>query len=85
MPLPEKAYDYLEYAILALKTNGGRVHYYDFEHTKKKKDLLQRVESKVLKKIQPFCKKVHIEFSRCVRSIGPRWYQVVLDIDVQKE
>lgn len=85
MPLPEKAYDYLEYAILALKTDGGRVHYYDFEYAKKKKDLLQRVESKALKKIQPFCKKVHVEFSRFVRSIGPRWYQVVLDIDVQKE
>ena len=85
MPLPEKAYDYLEYAILALKTNGGRVHYYDFEYAKKKKDLLQRVESKVLNKIQPFCKKAHIEFSRFVRSIGPRWYQVVLDIDIQKE
>ena len=85
IPLPEKAYDYLEYAISALKSQGGRIHYYDFHYAKKKKYLLQRVGSKVLKKIQPFCKEVHIECGRFVRSVGPRWYQIVLDIDVHKE
>jgi tRNA (guanine37-N1)-methyltransferase len=35
MPLPEKAFSYLLYAVSALKTSGGWVHYYDFEHAGK--------------------------------------------------
>lgn len=33
MPLPEKAYEYLPYALLSLKKAGGWIHYYDFEHS----------------------------------------------------
>ena len=32
MPLPEKALEYLPYALLALKKKGGWIHYYDFQH-----------------------------------------------------
>ena len=34
MPLPKKAYEYLDYAFLALKPRGGYIHYYDFEYAK---------------------------------------------------
>jgi len=32
MPLPEKALEYLPYAVSALKKPGGWIHYYDFQH-----------------------------------------------------
>ena len=32
MPLPEKALEYLPYALSALKPSGGMIHYYDFQH-----------------------------------------------------
>ena len=32
MPLPEKALEYLPYAVSALKKDGGWIHYYDFQH-----------------------------------------------------
>ena len=32
MPLPEKALEYLPYAVSALKKRGGWIHYYDFQH-----------------------------------------------------
>ena len=35
MPLPEKALEYLPYALSALRESGGWIHYYDFEHSKK--------------------------------------------------
>jgi tRNA (guanine37-N1)-methyltransferase len=83
MPLPEKAYDYLDYAILALKSKGGHIHYYDFGYTKKKADLIKKIKTKISEKMLVLCKDFHVEFSRIVRSIGPRWYQIVLDLHVR--
>ncbi|MBT8171885.1 class I SAM-dependent methyltransferase family protein [Candidatus Bathyarchaeota archaeon] len=83
MPLPEKAYEYLEYALLALKSKGGWLHYYDFEFAKKNENPVQKTEIKVLKKIRSSCKKVHVEYGRIVRPVGPRWYQIVLDINIK--
>ena len=44
MPLPEKAYEYLDYALLALKSTGGWIHYYDFEHASKKENPVEKVD-----------------------------------------
>ena len=82
MPLPERAYNYLDSALLALKSEGGWIHYYDFVHSKKKEDPLKKIETKVSEKMKVLCKDFHVEFGRIVRSIGPRWYQIVLDIQV---
>ncbi len=38
MPLPEKALEYLPYAVLSLKKSGGWIHYYDFQHAVGKED-----------------------------------------------
>jgi len=83
MPLPERAYEYLDYALLALKPAGGWIHYYDFEHAKKNQDPIQKVEKKVSEKMRLFSIDFQVTFGRIVRPIGPRWYQVVLDIHVQ--
>lgn len=80
MPLPEKAYEYLDYALMALKPCGGVIHYYDFEHAGKNEDPIKKVIDKVSRKLLNLGAIFNILSSRIVRTVGPRWYQVVLDI-----
>jgi len=84
MPLPEKAYEYLDCAVLALKPMGGFVHYYDFEHATKDENPVEKVKTKLLEKLQKLNVDFVMPFSRVVRTTGPRWYQVVIDIKVKK-
>ena len=79
MPLPEKAYEYLDYALLALKPTGGWIHYYDFEHAKKPEDSIEKIKTKVSEKLEEFNVDFEISFQRIVREVGPNWFQVVLD------
>ncbi len=83
MPLPERAYEYLDYAMLGLKPAGGWIHYYGFEYANKNEDPVEKAEVKVSEKMRRLCKEFQVEFGRIVRPIGPRWYQVVLDIHVK--
>jgi tRNA (guanine37-N1)-methyltransferase len=83
MPLPERSYEYLDCALSALKPNGGWIHYYAFEHAKKDEDPVEKVKTKVSKKLHGLGASFHGEFGRIVRPIGPRWFQVVLDIRVR--
>jgi tRNA (guanine37-N1)-methyltransferase len=83
MPLPEKAYEYLDSALLALKPTGGWIHYYGFEYANKNEDPVEKTEMKVSEKMCRLCSEFQVEFGRIVRPIGPRWYQVVLDIQVK--
>jgi tRNA (guanine37-N1)-methyltransferase len=80
MPLPEKAFEYLPHAILALKKMGGWIHYYDFEHAQKDGDAIEKITQKVSKKLESLDVDFEIAFGRVVRTAGPNWYQVVLDI-----
>jgi len=84
MPLPEKAYEYLDYAIEALKPNGGTIHYYDFIHAGKDEDPICKVKEKISRKLNKFGFDFKFEFGRIVRTVGPRWFQVVLDVRVNK-
>ena len=79
MPLPEKAFEYLSYALLALKKSGGWIHYYDFEHAKKNENPIVKVKLKVTEKLS-LDTAFEIPFGRVVRTTGPNWYQIVLDI-----
>lgn len=82
MPLPEKALEYLPYAVLALKPSGGMIHYYDFEYADKKKEAIEKVKLKVAEGLESLGVVFDTCFSRVVRSTGPHWYQVVLDIKI---
>lgn len=84
MPLPEKAFECLPYALLALKKAGGWIHYYDFEHAKKNGDPVEKVKLKVSEKLESLGVSFDVPFSRVVRTTGPNWYQVVLDIVVKR-
>ena len=84
MPLPEKAYEYLDVALLALKPAGGWIHYYSFEHANKNEDPIKKAETMLSEKLSKLCGDFHVAFGRIVRTIGPRWCQVVLDVQVSK-
>ncbi len=85
MPLPEKAYEYLDYAVMALKPTGGWIHYYDFEHAKKGENPIEKTELKASEKLHTLGASFAVEFGRIVRTTGPNWYQVVLDIQVKEK
>jgi len=82
MPLPEKAIDYLPYAILALKPAGGWIHLYDFVHVTSREDPVEKSKLKVSVKLDSLNVVFSFPFSRVVRSTGPNWYQTVLDIKI---
>ncbi len=80
MPLPRKAFEYLEYALMALKSRKGLIHYYDFEHAAKGENAVEKVKVKVTDKLSSLGIGFNVSFGRVVRSTGPHWHQVVLDI-----
>ena len=80
MPLPEKAYEYLDHALTALKPTGGWVHYYDFVHAGKSEEPVEKVRDKVAAKLSGLGVNYDIQYGRVVRATGPNWFQVVLDI-----
>ena len=83
MPLPELAIEYLEYALLALKEKGV-IHVYVHVKTLKGEDPLKKAISIVENRIRELNAKVLMSSARIVRLVGPRLYQVVVDIEIQK-
>ncbi len=81
MPLPEKSFEYLSSAISALKNDGGWIHYYGSTHAKKE-DPAEKLKLTVMKKMEEMKIPFSIPFHRIVRTTGPNWYQVVLDIEI---
>ncbi len=84
MPLPEKAFEYLSYAILALKPIGGWIHLYDFQHATANEDPTEKTKQRIAQKLDSCGLTYAFGFSRVVRSTGPNWYQTVLDIQVNQ-
>jgi tRNA (guanine37-N1)-methyltransferase len=82
MPLPEKAYEYVETALQALKPNGGVIHYYDFEHSTKDENAVEKAGKKVSEKLKTLGVAFDIISSRIVRTTGPNWLQIALDIKI---
>jgi tRNA (guanine37-N1)-methyltransferase len=82
MPLPEKALDYLHYALLALKKTGGWIHTYDFQHAPGKVNPVEKTKFKVAQKLDGMGIGYIFANSRVMRPTGPNWYQTVLDIQI---
>ena len=82
MPLPEKALEYLPFAVSALKKGGGWIHYYDFQHAIGIENPLEKTMLKVAQRLDSLGVGYVFAFSRVVRSTGPNWYQTALDIQV---
>jgi len=82
MPLPEKAYEYLDTAFSALKSSGGYIHYYDFTHAGKGETPTEEVRARVSDRLRSLGVRFDLPSARVVRTTGPNWYQVVVDIHV---
>ena len=82
MPLPEKALEYLPYAMSTLKQTGGWIHYYDFQHAVGREDPVEKTMLKVAEKLDAIGISYTFANSRVIRSTGPNWYQTVIDIQV---
>ena len=83
MPLPMKSYDCLSEAVRALRNEGGFVHYYDFVHAIKYEDPIEKTINRISNKINELDVDFDVEFGRIVRSVGPNWHQIVLDIEIE--
>jgi tRNA (guanine37-N1)-methyltransferase len=82
MPLPEKALEYLPYAVSALKSSGGWIHYYSFEHAAKTESPLDKVKLKVAETLDALGVGFEVPVVRVVRSTGPNWFQLAVDVHV---
>jgi tRNA (guanine37-N1)-methyltransferase len=83
LPLPRKALDYLDSAVNCLKPKGW-VHLYEFTHAGKKEDPVAVIEDRVkfaLDDLGVFACSLR---GRVVRSVGPNWYQVAVDVQIRK-
>ena len=84
MPLPLKASEYLDVAVSALRSTRGCIHYYDFEHAAKNENPVAKVKTKLSEKLQRLRVDFEMSVGRIVRTTGPRWHQVVIDVEVRK-
>ena len=80
MPLPEKAYEYIETALLAIKSRGGVIHYYGFEHSANGESTIEKTKKRVSEKLETLGVNFDLLESRIVRTTGPNWHQIALDI-----
>jgi tRNA (guanine37-N1)-methyltransferase len=80
MLLPERSDEFLDTAISSLKKHGI-IHYYSHIHAEKKQDAPKLSEEHFLNinKVQGI-----VLTSRVVRPVGPRFYQTVVDIEIEK-
>jgi tRNA (guanine37-N1)-methyltransferase len=79
MPLPEKAAEYLDAALKALKPPLGVIHYYTHTYAVHREEAF----TEALKELDEAIRGKYEEMAhRIVREVGPRWYQVALDLRV---
>lgn len=79
MPLPEKALEYLPAALSALRDHRGWMHYQGFTHARKE-DSVEKIKQRVYEKLKEIDTDFDIPFGRVVRTTGPNWHQIALDI-----
>jgi tRNA (guanine37-N1)-methyltransferase len=82
MPLPEEAREFIDDALLALK-DQGIIHYFTHLHANNKQDAIVRCKDEVYKMMDNKCR-YNIDNVRVVRAVGPRFYQLVADINIDK-
>ena len=83
MPLPELAYKYIPRALYALKKQGI-IHVYDFISAEKEEQAIEQAKIKYLTRLKELKAQPQVQHARTVRSVGPKYYQVVLDIKIRK-
>ncbi len=82
MPLQGLSYDYLPQAVAALKGRGF-IHAYDFTRAGPGEDPREKLVARFSSRLRELGVEASIKQSRVVRTVGPRRYQVVLDIMIK--
>ena len=82
MPLPEKAKEFVDSAVVALKENRGIIHY--FAHVKALTKGLAREQGVVDTKAAFDEYHYEILATKVVREVGPRIYQIVSDVSISR-
>jgi len=80
MPLPEKARDFVDAAIISLADHKGIVHYFSHVGADNKKIAIRNGIKDTSKSFGKYNHK--IRNIRVVREVGPRFYQVVSDVEI---
>jgi len=80
MPLPEKAKEFVDFAVMALKEKKGMIHYFAHIRAISKKLSLDNAALDI--KYAFINHDYRIASTRVVREVGPRMYQTVSDIIV---
>lgn len=80
MSLPERAEQFLEAAVLAA-ANGATIHYYAHIHADRKQEAVRALAERFAE-ISPAAHR--ITAGRLVRAVGPRYYQVAVDVEISK-
>ncbi len=83
MPLPALALEYLPYALEALESNGI-IHVYLHVHAERGEDPRAKAVDQVVKAAGKLGARVKPMHARVVRKVGPRWFQVVVDVYAEK-
>ena len=81
MPLPELAIKYLPKAVNSLR-RSGIIHVYDFVTAMSRREGINEARLRYSQVLRELGVRHEVLFSRVVRSVGPRYYQVVLDIRI---
>jgi len=80
MPLPEKAREFVDTAVSSLANNRGIVHYFAHVGADNRKIAIQ---SGIKDTADSFSRFNHIIRNiRIVREVGPRFYQIVSDVEI---
>ncbi len=82
MPLPEKAVEFLPLGMSALRASGGWIHCHVFVHARKGEDPIDKAKVQVSEKLKELKANFNIVSGRVIRSTGPRWFQLVIDVRV---
>jgi len=82
MPLPELARNFFGVALLALKPNGGIIHFYDFGNAP---DIFSAPLEFAHRAADEKNFKVELLNGRAIRSYAPRVFHVVLDLAITKK
>ena len=82
MPLPEKAFEYVDISINCLKPNGGYLHFFSHIKSETKQNVIGESENFVHSLFSKY--NYQIKHTQIVRAVGPRLYQIVNDIYIKK-
>jgi tRNA (guanine37-N1)-methyltransferase len=82
MPLPELAIQYLPAALMTLKPSGGWIHFHYFIHATPTEDPIEKTKQQAASKLDSLGVKYIFDYGRIVRSTGPNWWHIVLDVKV---